>query len=156
MQDAQAVNKLGRRAAWIPVILAIIGVLVYHFVPVTKEAEHTAVIIATKRILDGANSYKEYWILNNKPQQATVKGKDVHFSRKGWVLPLRGEQTDCLYWLELLYPAITVMGGDTPVATEVLTEDDFICQMQYKQHHTIELKLKQGQFSVSAKIMLDH
>jgi MSHA biogenesis protein MshF len=147
--------RLSRLSVWLILLLVLTATLLYNLLSVEKEAENTALMVTGTRILDVANHYKQHWLLNGQPNQIEIEGKQVTFNDKGWVLPTLNNEVDCLHWLSVLHPTISVFGNGAPVITQVNKDSGVDCQYQYKQGQRLNLLIDKSQFSVRVRVSLD-
>ena len=148
------INNLGRSrfVIWSVVILSIITGLLSAWRSVETEATNTALIVASKRILDRANLYKQQYLLNGH-RQMNDSGEPLSYSRTGWLLPIDQGDVSCDYWLEQLYPDGRVLGLDSPKIENLSDQFEYHCRYQYTEKHQIEILLKGERFRVKANIL---
>ena len=148
------INNLRRSrfVIWSVVILSIITGLLAAWRTVETEATNTALIVASKRILDRANLYKQQYLLNGR-QQFNDAGEPLGYSRTGWLLPIEQGNVSCDYWLEQLYPDGRVLGLDSPKIENLSDQFEYHCRYQYTEKHQIEILLKGERFRVKANIL---
>jgi MSHA biogenesis protein MshF len=112
-------------------------------------------MVTGSRILDVANKYKQYWIVNGQPNDIVVEGKRIAFNDKGWVLPTLDNDVNCLHWLTILHPTIAVFGNDSPSITQLNDSGKIECQYQYKTGQQLNLIIDNSQFSVRVRVSPD-
>ncbi|MDR9825932.1 hypothetical protein RCJ22_09975 [Vibrio sp. FNV 38] len=110
----------------------------------------TAYIVAGKRILEQANSYRQDWTLLKQPSSLTVKEGELFFSKRGWVMPkLATGEWSCEHWWEVLYPGGTIF-NDTFSRAELNTNEDGVtCHYEYKNERVMSISLVNERFSVN-------
>lgn len=155
MADPHRTVRISRLSVWLIVILALAATLLYNLLSVEKEAEHTALMVTGSRILDVANKYKQYWIVNGQPNDIVVEGKRIAFNDKGWVLPTLDNDVNCLHWLSILHPTTAVFGNDSPSITQLHDMGKIECQYQYKTGQQLNLIIDNSQFSVRVRVSPD-
>jgi MSHA biogenesis protein MshF len=142
-----------RLIVWLFVVIVLTGILLTETEKVRPEAERVAFTIAARQMLEKANRYKESWLLQDRPQSATVFGDKVWFGQRGWPLPLTasGGEVDCKFWLALLYPDTKIFAL-YPEYQDQSTDQAYQCRYNYRYGQAVVIRLQQGQLSVS----LDH
>jgi MSHA biogenesis protein MshF len=80
-----------RFVIWSVVILFLIVGLLSAWETVEEEATNTALIVASKRILEQANLYKQQYILKGNQLKKDSEQSRV-YSRTGWVKPIQGKR----------------------------------------------------------------
>ncbi|MBM7038030.1 hypothetical protein [Vibrio ulleungensis] len=155
MVEPHRTVRVSRLSVWLIVILALTATLLYNLLSVEEEAEHTALMVTGSRILDVANKYKQYWIVNGQPSDIEAEGMRIAFNDKGWVLPTLDNDVNCLHWLTILHPTIAVFGNDSPSITQLNESGKIECQYQYKTGQQLNLMIDNSQFSVRVRVSLD-
>lgn len=141
------VIERARLVIWL--LLVIILIMTYSMVwqDVEHQADDAAFAVASKRIVERASYYRQQWLLAKQPTSLTIEQRKVHFSAKGWVLPLNEQgDVDCAYWYRVLYPEERVL-RQTP--QHISDESDlrgYICHYDYSSDQTIVMSLKNGKF----------
>ncbi|MDK9737659.1 MSHA biogenesis protein MshF [Vibrio sp. D404a] len=148
------INNLRRSrfVVWSVVILSIIAGLLSMWRSVEAEATNTALIVASKRILERANLYKQQYLLNGH-KQVNEDGEPLRYSRTGWLIPIEQTDVNCNYWLDQLYPNGRVLGLGNPKVEDLSDNARYRCRYQYTEKHQIEILLKGERFSVKANIL---
>ncbi|CAK2430551.1 MSHA biogenesis protein MshF [Vibrio crassostreae] len=141
-----------RFVVWSTVILALVVGLLSAFKTVEEQATNTALIVASKRILEQANLFKQQYLLS-----ATEPSHDLEplksYSRTGWIRPVYGSKRDCRYWLDQLYPQESIFGLSSPTIEDRSDNTQFHCVYHYSDKYQIDVLLKQERFSVKANIL---
>ncbi|KAB0463383.1 MSHA biogenesis protein MshF [Vibrio kanaloae] len=148
------INNLQRSrfAVWSVVILFLIVGLLSAWEAVEEEAANTALIVASKRIVEQANLYKQQYLLKgNKQQNSSEQSKA--YSQTGWLMPIQGESRDCRYWLSQLYPQESILGLSSPSIEDKSDNIQFHCRYHYSEQYQIDILLKKERFSVKANIL---
>lgn len=148
------INNLQRSrfAVWSVVILFLIVGLLSAWETVEEEAANTALIVASKRIVEQANLYKQQYLLKgNKQQNSSEQSKA--FSQTGWLMPIQGESRDCRYWLDQLYPQESILGLSSPSIEDKSDNIQFHCRYHYSEQYQIDILLKKERFSVKVNIL---
>ncbi|MFA0133810.1 MSHA biogenesis protein MshF [Vibrio splendidus] len=141
-----------RFVIWSVVILFLIIGLISAWETVEEEATNTALIVASKRILEQANLYKQQYILKGNQLKKDSEQSRV-YSRTGWVKPIQGADRDCDYWLEQLYPQQSILGLSSPSVEDKSDNIQFHCLYHYSDKYQIDILLKKERFSVRANIL---
>ena len=148
------INNLQRSrfAVWSVVILFLIVGLLSAWETVEEEAANTALIVASKRIVEQANLYKQQYLLKgNKQKNSSEQSKA--YSQTGWLMPIQGESRDCRYWLDQLYPQESILGLSSPSIEDKSDNIHFHCSYHYSDKYQIDILLKKERFSVKANIL---
>ena len=138
-----------RLVIWLLVVLVLMMSFLLAWQNVEREANDTAFLVASKRVLERANYYKQQWLLSGQQAQVEIDGEMVHFSPSGWVLPeSRDHNDDCSQWLEMLYPDEEIL-GDTPIKVESdFINSEYQCRYIYKQDRFMSIGLIDNKFIV--------
>ncbi|MEZ8877961.1 MSHA biogenesis protein MshF [Vibrio lentus] len=137
---------------WSVVILFLIVGLLSASKTVEEEATNTAFIVASKRILDQANLFKQDYLLKGAEQQSDSESPKS-YSRTGWIMPIQGSKVDCHYWLDQLYPPKSILGLNSPRAEDQSDNMQFHCVYHYGDKYHINILLKNERFNVLANIL---
>lgn len=141
-----------RWVIWLVVLLVILLAFTMAWNKVEREASDTALVVASKRILERANYYKQQWLLSGQPKRLSIEGDSLSFTHNGWVIPQKTPyKTDCRYWLEVLYPESKVLESLPTKITDNSSALDFSCHYSYSDEHAIYVELKNNKFSVSVR-----
>ncbi|WP_394141010.1 MSHA biogenesis protein MshF [Vibrio chagasii] len=141
-----------RFVIWTVVILFLIIGLLSAWESVEEDATNTALIVASKRILEQANLFKQQYLLKGAEQDSDSEhSKD--YSRTGWVMPTQGSEVDCNYWLDQLYPPKSILGLNSPRVEDQSDNIQFHCTYHYGDKYQIYILLKRERFSVKANIL---
>ena len=141
-----------RFVIWSVVILFLIVGLLSALDTVEEEASNTALIVASKRILEQANLFKQEYLLVG-PEQTNDSEPLMRYSRTGWLEPIKGSKRDCRYWLEQLYPQQSILGLTFPSIEDKSDNIQFHCRYHYSDRYQIDILLKKERFSVKANIL---
>lgn len=144
--------RRSRTAIWAVVILVLIFAFMGAWRSVEEEATNTAVVVASKRILERANYYKQQRLLNGSAGIDEF-GQPFSYSKSGWLLPLSHAKRDCSFWLSYLYPERRVLGIGQPEVIDMSDKDGIYCRYQYTEKYQIDVLFSQGRFSVKANIL---
>ncbi|RTZ14313.1 MSHA biogenesis protein MshF [Vibrio aquaticus] len=138
-----------RLVIWLLVVIVLVMSFLITWQNVEREANDTAFLVASKRVIERANYYKQQWLLSGQQAQVELDGEIVHFSPSGWVLPASREQEyDCSAWLEMLYPDEEIL-GDTPIEIESdFINSEYQCHYLYKQDRFMSIGLIDNKFFV--------
>ena len=139
-----------RWVVWLMVFVALLLAFMVAWKKVDQEASDTALLVASKRMLDRANYYKQQWLLSDQPRSLIIAGRPLHFSQSGWVIPQKiANKTDCNYWLDVLYEERKVLESFPEEIIDNSYGLDFECQYLYSREHAIYVELNHNKFSVS-------
>lgn len=141
-----------RFVIWSVVILFLIVGVLSAFKTVEEEATNTALIVASKRILEQANLFKQHYLLKGDEQEIGSE-PPRHYSRTGWIMPVQGAEVDCYYWLNQLYPHQSILGFNSPRVEDQSDSIQFHCTYHYSDNYQIDILLKNERFSVRANIL---
>jgi len=141
-----------RFVIWTVVILFLIIGLLSAWESVEEDATNTALIVASKRILEQANRFKQHYLLKGAEQQSDSE-PPKSYSSTGWVMPILGSKVDCHYWLDQLYPPKSILGLNSPRVEDQSDNIQFHCAYHYGDKYQIDILLKRERFSVKANIL---
>ncbi|EGU41682.1 MSHA biogenesis protein MshF [Vibrio ichthyoenteri ATCC 700023] len=146
-----------RWVVWLMVLLAILLAFIWSWQKVEQEASDTALTVASKRIVERANYYKQQWLLSGQPQQLTIEGRPLIFTHSGWVIPQKSaNKTVCDDWLDVLYQERKVLES---LPEKIIDNSDalgFQCEYSYSREHAIYVQLKNNKFSVSVSFSSEY
>ncbi|MFI3274850.1 MSHA biogenesis protein MshF [Vibrio sp.] len=141
-----------RFVIWTVVILFLVIGLLSAWETVEEEASNAAFIVASKRILDQANLFKQQYLLKGIKRENDSESLKV-YSRTGWVMPIQGSERDCNYWLDQLYPQGSILGLSSPSVEDKSDNIHFHCSYHYSDKYQIDILLERERFSVKANIL---
>ncbi|WP_261885198.1 MSHA biogenesis protein MshF [Vibrio pomeroyi] len=141
-----------RFVIWTVVILFLVIGLLSAWETVEEEATNTAFIVASKRILEQANLFKQQYLLKGTKRENDSESPKV-YSRTGWIMPIQGSERDCNYWLDQLYPQGSVLGLSSPSVEDKSDNIQFHCSYHYGDKYQIDILLERERFSVKANIL---
>ncbi|EDK28199.1 MSHA biogenesis protein MshF [Vibrionales bacterium SWAT-3] len=141
-----------RFVIWTVVILFLIIGLLSAWKSVEEDATNTALIVASKRILEQANLFKQQYLLKGVEQESD-SAPPKNYSRTGWVRPIQSSKVDCNYWLDQLYPPKSILGLNSPRVEDQSDNIQFHCTYYYGDKYQIDIFLKSERFSVRANIL---
>ncbi|MDD1829228.1 MSHA biogenesis protein MshF [Photobacterium sp. ZSDE20] len=141
-----------RFVIWTVVILFLVIGLLSAWETVEEEATNTAFIVASKRILEQANLFKQQYLLKGTKRENDSESPKV-YSRTGWIMPIQGSDRDCNYWLDQLYPQGSILGLSSPSVEDKSDNIQFHCSYYYGDKYQIDVLLKDERFSVKANIL---
>ncbi|MGD8111950.1 MSHA biogenesis protein MshF [Vibrio sp. TRT 17S01] len=143
------VAQRGRFALWLTIVTVLIAVFLYSWKQVEKEAMHTNLLVASKRMTERASFYKQEWLLHGQPSELVVEQHSLRFSANGWLVPIDEQgNIECMKWLEILYPENRVLVAEE---SEMITNSsNWLVKCRYLdgEHQAVEVELKDGKFSV--------
>ncbi|MGF1752909.1 MSHA biogenesis protein MshF [Vibrio makurazakiensis] len=141
-----------RMAVWGVVILFLIFSFLGKWRAVEMEALNTSVVVASKRILERANYYKQHYLLGSKISEEAMNGS-FSYSKSGWLIPT--EQTDsvCKQWLTKLYPEQRILNVARPEIFDMSISDELHCRYEYTEKYQIDVLLSDGRFSVKVNML---
>lgn len=154
-----------RLVIWLLLVVILLMTLMTLWRPVEQRASDTALVVASKRILDRANYYKQEWLLKKQPKRLYLQGKSlqeqtlqekesqeqvVAFSESGWPITIDDQANiDCVAWLKLLYPEERILEYVPVQINNVSKSDYYLCEYSYTQSVILLMSLKHNRFSVS-------
>ncbi len=141
-----------RFVIWTVVILFLVIGLLSAWETVEEEATNTAFIVASKRILEQANLFKQQYLLKGIKRENDSESSKV-YSRTGWIMPIQGTKRDCNYWLDQLYPQGNILGLSSPSVEDKSDNIHFHCSYHYSDKYQIDVLLESERFSVKANIL---
>ncbi|CAH7000230.1 MSHA biogenesis protein MshF [Vibrio chagasii] len=141
-----------RFVIWTVVILFLTIGLLSAWESVEEDATNTALIVASKRILEQANLFKQQYLLKGAEQKSNSE-YPKSFSRTGWIMPIQDSEVDCNYWLDELYPPKSILGLNSPRVEDQSDNKQFYCSYHYGDKYQIDILLKSERFSVKANIL---
>ena len=141
-----------RFVIWSVVILFLVIGLLSAWETVEEEATNTAFIVASKRILEQANLFKQQYLLKGAKREDDSEPPKV-YSRTGWIMPIQGSERDCNYWLGQLYPQGRILGLSSPRVEDKSDSIHFHCTYHYTYKYQIDILLERERFSVKANIL---
>ncbi|MCG9640662.1 MSHA biogenesis protein MshF [Vibrio sp. Isolate34] len=141
-----------RFVIWSVVILFLVIGLLSAWETVEEEATNTAFIVASKRILEQANLFKQQYLLMGAKREDDSERPKV-YSRTGWIMPIQGSERDCSYWLDQLYPQGRILGLSSPRVEDKSDNIHFHCTYHYTDKYQIDILLERERFSVKANIL---
>ncbi|MGF1909082.1 MSHA biogenesis protein MshF [Vibrio kasasachensis] len=138
-----------RFAVWLVLLITLLFAFVVSWQKVEQEANETALAVASKRIVERANYYKQQWILSGQPQRLTLAQKLIRYSHSGWAKPINlANKVDCNYWLELFYEEERVLDSLPIKINDNSMQSNFQCEYIYTQESAIMISLIDNKFSV--------
>lgn len=146
-------EQRSRFVIWLLAIIIIVMSFLIAWKPVEEEAENTALFLASNRILERANYYKQEWLLKGQLEKLTINRHELTFSESGWALPIQNGKLDCAYWLDLLYPEQQLLGIDDAESNIYKEQNGYRCQYRYVSNMSIILQLKNERFSVNVEFL---
>ncbi len=141
-----------RFVIWTVVILFLVIGLLSAWETVEEEATNTALIVASKRILEQANLFKQEYLLKGAKRESDSESPKA-YSRTGWIMPVQDSKRDCNYWLDLLYPQGSILGLSSPGIEDKSDNINFHCIYHYGDKYHIDILLERERFSVKANIL---
>ncbi len=144
-----------RLVIWLLLVVILLMTLMTLWRPIEQRASDTALLVASKRILDRANYYKQEWLLKKQPKRLSLQGKRsqeqvVDFSESGWPVVIDDQANiDCVAWLNLLYPEERILEYVPVQINNVSKNDYYLCEYSYTQNVILVMSLKHNRFSVS-------
>ncbi|MBA5762105.1 MSHA biogenesis protein MshF [Vibrio sp. 404] len=146
-----------RLAVWFLVLVTLLFAFVIAWKKVEQEASDTALLVASNRIVERANFYKQQWLLSGEPDKLTLNHKVIHYSKSGWVKPLNlANKVDCHYWLALFYEEERVLESLPIKIKDNSKLSGFQCEYFYSREHAIYINLVDNKFSVGVSFSSEH
>lgn len=137
-----------RLVIWLLVVVVLLMSFMLAWQNVEHEANDTAFLVASKRMVERASYYKQQWLLSDQKAQIELDGKVRHFSKQGWLEPINEDnEVDCRYWLNTLYPEQRIL-GQVPIDIDSETSaSDYQCRYLYGENRFISISLIHQVFS---------
>ena len=146
-----------RFIVWFSLITMLLLAFVLAWQKVDREASDTALLVASKRILEQANVYKQQWLLKKQPGQILINQKFIKYSANGWVTPLNSaNKVDCKYWLDTFYQQERVLESLPIKFEDSSIGSDFQCEYTYSRGQAINISLIDGKFRVGVIFSSEH
>lgn len=136
---------------WGLIVFVLLMALLSAWQSIEKEANQTALAMASSKIVESANFYKQDWLLKGRPSTLIANGRLLNMSATGWVLPLAENESsiDCRYWLSLLYPDEQLLESKVISIESAHQENQYQCRYVYSQKQVITIELLRDKFTVS-------
>ncbi len=105
---------------------------------IETEASENAVLVATKRMVDQVNRYKQQWLIKGKPSHIVYAGKSLPMTEFGLLDIYRGgEQPDCRYWLFNHYPKQKIYDAKLLHIESQQIKNEYRCRYIYQHDISI-------------------
>ncbi|RJX70682.1 MSHA biogenesis protein MshF [Vibrio sinensis] len=138
-----------RVAVWFLVVMVLVLSCLLVAKGIEKDANQTALLLASNSIVERANYYKQQWLLHNNPDELKLQGNRVKYSKNGWVVPnLSGDQVDCQRWFTILYPQQHVYGDLPSRIVDNSYGSTFKCEYLFSPNMHLTIGLKDKKFEV--------
>ncbi|WP_340480462.1 MSHA biogenesis protein MshF [Vibrio anguillarum] len=136
---------------WGVIVFVLLMALLSAWQSIEKEANQTALAMASSKIVESANFYKQDWLLKGRPSTLIANGRLLNMSATGWVLPLAENESsiDCRYWLSLLYPDEQLLESKVISIESAHQVNQYQCRYVYSQKQVITIELLRDKFTVS-------
>ncbi|ASF98920.1 MULTISPECIES: hypothetical protein [Vibrio] len=136
---------------WGLIVFVLLMALLSAWQSIEKEANQTALAMASSKIVESANFYKQDWLLKGRPSTLIANGRLLNMSAAGWVLPLAENESsiDCRYWLSLLYPDEQLLESKVISIESAHQANQYQCRYVYSQKQVITIELLRDKFTVS-------
>lgn len=141
-----------RRVVWGIVVLFLTFSFMGKWREVEKEALNTSVVVASKRMLERANYYKQHYLLGSYVTEKTMESS-FSYSDSGWLVPIERSDSACKLWLEKLYPEQRILNVARPETFDMSSSDEVYCRYEYTEQYQIDVLLSGGQFSVKVNML---
>ncbi len=146
-----------RLVVWLVVLITLLFAFIVAWQKVEQEASDTALLVASNRIVERANFYKQQWLLAGEPHELTFNHKLIRYSNSGWVKPLNSEnKVDCRYWLDLFYEEERVLESLPIKIKDNSKLLGFQCEYFYSREHAINISLIDNKFSVGVSFSSEY
>jgi MSHA biogenesis protein MshF len=137
-----------RFALWLLLVLLLLMSQLQLWQELEPEAEQAAFAVVSKRMLERANLYKEYWLLNGYPSQAVLEGRKVRFSDAGWVQAPEVDKAGCVEWFSQLHPDQLVFNQNYQKVELFELSFGYQCRYLFDKGRHIDLRLEHNRLSV--------
>ncbi|MGB1320370.1 MAG: MSHA biogenesis protein MshF [Vibrio gallaecicus] len=145
-------QRRARFVIWFSLIVILLMTLMSAWQSVEEDATNTAVIVASKRMLERANLFKQQYLLYGKKNIAETSD-EIHYSNTGWLLPIAEDSRSCDFWLSQLYPKKQILGVGSPIIEDMSDQTQFHCRYHYTNKYQIDVQLNQERFNIKANIL---
>ena len=136
-----------RLAIWLLVIVCLMMSFMLVWQNVVKEANQSAFLLASQRIVERASYYKQQWLLSGQQNEITIEGRTLNYTSMGWIKPLGDrQQVDCSYWLDILYPQHEVLGNRPSQIENQIIDNGYHCNYLYSNNRLISITLIDNTF----------
>ncbi|WGV99964.1 MSHA biogenesis protein MshF [Vibrio sp. YMD68] len=147
-------NARSQFVIWLLLVIILVLSFMLAWKSVDEEASETALLLASKRVVERASFYKQEWLLHKQPSKLVIDGRVLAMSDQGWVLPLdQNQQVNCAFWLQVLYPE----NRQWPAYSESIERHDkrvkYQCRYLYASDQVIVIQLDNGNFTVSVDFL---
>lgn len=136
-------------AIWMFLVGILLATLAFNWQKIDDEASGTTFLMLENQITERANAYRQQWVISKQPSFIEYEGKKVQLDDNGWVLPLHGNEVNCKWWLETLYPRL----GSTYLAapkTQMLSGyPTYHCRYKFNEEMVLDLVLNEKKLSIS-------
>lgn len=142
-------RRRARLSVWLFAVVMLLLGLLTGLQSVEGDASDSAFLVASKRVIERGNYYKQKWLLAGQPQRLNTESQVMAFSPHGWVLPTGREgKVDCHFWLELLYPEERVFKS-RPVEVNNVSQGEahYRCDYDYGDNRHLVIDLNNKRFS---------
>ncbi len=136
-----------RLAIWAVVIVSLVMSFLLVWQSVVREANQSAMLLATQQVVARANYFKQQWLLAGQKTPLIIEGHRLNYTSMGWVKPINdSHQVDCQVWLDTLYPQHQVLGQQVVAIKSETMADGYLCRYKYAEDRFIVIILIDNHF----------
>lgn len=140
-----------RLAMWVVVIISLVMSFLLVWQNVVREANQSAMLLATQQVVERANYFKQQWLLAGQKASLTIEEHRLNYTEMGWVKPINdSQQVDCQIWLDTLYPRQQVLGQQVVAIENQTIGDGYLCLYNYGDDVFISISLIDNNFIARA------
>lgn len=140
-----------RLAMWLVVIISLVMSFLLVWQSVVREANQSAMLLATQQVVERANYFKQQWLLAGQNTSLTIEKRRLNYTEMGWVKPINdSQQVDCQMWLDTLYPQHQILGQQVVAIENQTIGDGYLCLYNYGDDVFISISLIDNNFIARA------
>ncbi|MEZ9231133.1 MSHA biogenesis protein MshF [Vibrio amylolyticus] len=141
---------------WFLLVVILVLSFMLAWQKVDREATDTALLVASKRIVERASYYKQEWLLNKQPPKLLIDGEILMMSPSGWVVPInQNKKTSCLFWLKVFYPENRGLESSAAAMKEGIGDMNYQCRYTGDDNQVIVIQLVNDRFTVSVDFLTE-
>ncbi|MEZ8825668.1 MSHA biogenesis protein MshF [Vibrio amylolyticus] len=141
---------------WFLLVVILVLSFMLAWQKVDREATDTALLVASKRIVERASYYKQEWLLNKQPPKLLIDGEILMMSPSGWVVPInQNKKMSCLFWLKVFYPENRGLESSAAAMKEGIGDMNYQCRYTGDDNQVIVIQLVNDRFTVSVDFLTE-
>ncbi|WIG77648.1 hypothetical protein KFZ67_01570 [Photobacterium damselae] len=91
-----------RRSVTVALVLLVIAIMMMYWAKIERSAHEAHLHMLVGQFQENAAQLKQYWELNNRPQQTIIDGYLVQFTERGWPKLSSNSDSGCQEMWQLL------------------------------------------------------